>query len=242
MTHILLSFFFMINVVEYVTLILDWRHAEHTDTMLCSWYMFSSHVTLFSTTLTILAMVYFIYNPVESKQVVKVCLVCVLSVVVISVSVSSPTLISSHLDTGDTGACTLTLSSRPVINNTLLLLFNSVVPFWLPIVLLLLPLIRMMRMMNTLEDRDCEVNINFVIITSFIVFYTPSAALTFIRDCLNLGILSRTQHNAWILQVLQSLFLLFTYFFHIFRPLASFLLDPEVDLKRTQYHVPVYKI
>merc|ERR1712107_827816 len=36
MTHILLSFFFMINVVEYVTLILDWRHAEHTDTMLCS--------------------------------------------------------------------------------------------------------------------------------------------------------------------------------------------------------------
>ena len=113
-------------------------------------------------------------------------------------------------------------------------------------------------MMNTLEDRDCEVNINFVIITSFIVFYTPSAALTFIRlnyfmielfvntlvsrDCLNLGILSITQHNAWILQVLQSLFLLFTYFFHIFRPLASFLLDPEVDLKRTQYHVPVYKI
>merc|ERR1712107_699341 len=123
MTHILLSFFFMINVVEYVTLILDWRHAEHTDTMLCSWYMFSSHVTLLSTTLTIL---YFIYYPVESKQVVKVCLVCVLSVVVISVSVSSPTLITSHLDTGDTGACTLTLSSRPVINNTLLLLYNSV--------------------------------------------------------------------------------------------------------------------
>lgn len=47
--------------------------------------------------------------------------------------------------------------------------------------ILSLPLLRMMRMMNSAEDRDSEVNINFVIIVSFIVFYSPLSSLIFIR-------------------------------------------------------------
>ena len=44
-----------------------------------------------------------------------------------------------------------------------------------------LPLVRMMKILNTENDKDGMVSITIVIVTSYIVFYTPHATLIFIR-------------------------------------------------------------
>ena len=54
-------------------------------------------------------------------------------------------------------------------------------PYLLPITAVMLPLVRLMRRMNTAEDREGSVTITVVIVTSYIVFYTPYAALIFVK-------------------------------------------------------------
>ena len=54
-------------------------------------------------------------------------------------------------------------------------------PYLLPITAVMLPLVRLMRRMNTAEDREGGVTITVVIVTSYIVFYTPYAALIFVK-------------------------------------------------------------
>ena len=58
---------------------------------------------------------------------------------------------------------------------------------------------------------------------------------------------SLSSYNMWVLNVLQSFFLLISFFFHIFRPLVYLLLDQELDIQsklcKTQYkQVPVFKV
>ena len=54
-------------------------------------------------------------------------------------------------------------------------------PYLLPITAVMLPLVRLMRRMNTAEDREGSITITVVIVTSYIVFYTPYAALIFVK-------------------------------------------------------------
>ena len=78
------------------------------------------------------------------------------------------------------------------------------------------------------------------------MFYIILHTKCFSRDVLQVGLFPVSEHSMWIVKILQSLFLLITYFFHVFRPLACFLLDPELEIrfKKTHHHhpVPVYKI
>merc|ERR1719378_604875 len=106
-----------------------------------------------------------------------------------------------------------------------------------------MPLVKMVRMMNTVMDKEGRVTI-IVVITSFIVFYTPHASLTFIRNIVNMGLFDVNNHSIWIFNILNSLFLLITFFFHVFRPLASYLLDPllELNIDVPRYEVPELKI
>lgn len=122
MTHILISFFFLINLLEYVTLVMDWS-APDNDNLWCSWYMFSSQTTSILSTLTIIMMLYFIYNPVNAKSLVRASLVSLLSGTVISLSVSTPTLIYSRLD--NQGMCNMIISEDSTLNNSFLIFYNS---------------------------------------------------------------------------------------------------------------------
>ena len=123
MTHILISFFFLINLLEYVTLVMDWSFSPDDDNMMCPWYMFSTHTTNILNTLAILLMLYFVYNPVNCKSVVRASLVSLISGVAISSALSTPTLIYSHLD--DHGNCNMILSQDSNLNNSFLIFYNS---------------------------------------------------------------------------------------------------------------------
>ena len=59
--------------------------------------------------------------------------------------------------------------------------FVTALPYILPMTALSLPMVKMMKILNTEKDKDGMASITIVIVTSYIVFYTPHAALIFIR-------------------------------------------------------------
>ena len=54
-------------------------------------------------------------------------------------------------------------------------------PYLLPLTVLTLPLVKMMRLVNTPGDKEGMATIAMVTVTSFMVFYTPLASLIFIK-------------------------------------------------------------
>ena len=54
-------------------------------------------------------------------------------------------------------------------------------PYLLPLTVLTLPLVRMMRLVNTPRDKEGMATIAMVTTTSLLVFYTPHASLIFIK-------------------------------------------------------------
>ena len=67
------------------------------------------------------------------------------------------------------------------------------------------------------------------------------------RHVLTIINLSTTSYNMWVMNVLQSFFLLISFFFHIFRPMVYLLLDQELEIQnklcRSRYkQVPIYKV
>jgi len=251
--HLLIFFFFLINLIEYLSLVLDWSNSSNSSTSgrsasLCSMFMFLTQFTAILHSSTTLMLVYFIYFPVTrslstTTLILRTSLVLLASLL-LSTLASAPAILFSGLDSRN--VCSLSVSDKTVFNQTFLLFYNSVLPYLLPLTLLSLPLARMLRLMNSPGDKEGMVTITVVTVTSFIVFYTPHASLIFIKDILRLGLFPVSDHSMWIVKILQSLFLLITYFFHVFRPLACFLLDPELEIKfkKTHHHqpVPVYKI
>lgn len=225
---------------------LDWSPAPAPAS--CALYLFTSQFTATLHSATVLLLVWVTYRaPAPSPGsgsgsgvLVQSSVTLLATLLTASALLCSPSLALASLDQ-PSHACNLTFSDQRVLNQSLLLFYNSGLPYLLPITAVMLPLVRLMRRMNTAEDREGSVTITVVIVTSYIVFYTPYAALIFVKDLLGLGLFPVTPHSAWIVKIMQSLFLMITFFFHVFRPLASFLLDPELDLsvKKTHYHVPV---
>ena len=123
MTHVLLSFFFLINLMEYVTLVMDWSFNLDDDNMWCSWYMFSSQTSGLLNILVIICMIYFVYNPINSKSLVRMSLATLVSVTVISLSVSSPSLIYSGPD--DDIKCNMIILQDSMLNNSFFIAYNS---------------------------------------------------------------------------------------------------------------------
>ena len=61
------------------------------------------------------------------------------------------------------------------------LVYRAGFTFWLPVLIILLPLVRMVRMVNTEVDSDLRVSLSLAVAASFIVFYFPLATVTTVR-------------------------------------------------------------
>ena len=130
---------------------------------------------------------------------------------------------------GLAGRLGLDINSQHVITAVYFMLYKSVLPYWLPLALTVLPLVKLMKKINFSDDKYFSQSLNLTIVTSFFVFNLPLAILELTRHAL---ISSQSgQHQAWTIQVLQSLFLLLSYFYHIFRPVACLVLNSSEIVK-----------
>merc|ERR1712117_555536 len=191
--------------------------------------MFITQYTCFVNTALVLLVVYFVYYPTGVSHVMCHSGASVVITMITCSLLSTPSLIFSGVNNNN--ICSISLSDQNIFNHSALLFYNSVLPFWLPITIVSLPMLRMMRLMNPpVRDKEGLVSVSMVVVTSYIVFYTPHAALSFIRNVVDMGFFAVDEHSMWIFKVLHSLFLLISFFFHIFRPLACLLLDTKMDL------------
>merc|ERR1711953_1631502 len=100
----------------------------------------------------------------------------------------------------------LDINSQQVLTAVYFMLYKSVLPYWVPLALTVLPVVKMMKKINFSDDKYFSQSLNLTIVTSFFVINLPLALLELTRHAL---ISSHSgHHQAWTIQVLQSLFLL----------------------------------
>merc|ERR1719317_1315420 len=92
------------------------------------------------------------------------------------------------------------------LNAVFFLIYKSLLTYWLPLLLVLYPLIKLVKMVNTVTDTEYTVTITFAVTISNI----PASSTT-----------------VWIINVFHSLSLQISFFFHIFRPLVCLVIDQE---------------
>lgn len=269
--HVLLFAFFLINLLDYCLLIFEFylgphSHYQFSDAS-CSFYQFALQGNPLLCTGTLLLLVYQAYSVASQQDHFYSFphLILQFSIILLTTTLLCiPSFIFSRVDTfpntisNSTSYCIIDLSSMPgrdiegvgsakPITAIFLLILKSVLPFWLPLALIIIPVLRMAKTDKVVVEKQLTVTIALAVAVSFVVFHLPYSSLVFVRHVMSIVNHSLTTYNIWVLHVLQSFFLLISFFFHIFRPLVCLLLDHELEIQtqlcRHRYRqVPVYKV
>lgn len=269
--HVLLFSFFLINLVDYCLLIFEFYLGPNSNYQFsdasCSFYQFVLQGNPLLCTGTLLLLVYQAYSVASQPNhyysfprlllqfsiiLLTTTLLCIPSIIFSKVETFSDTISNT------TSHCTMDLSSlsgregedlgsEKAITSIFLLTLKSVLPYWLPLALIIIPVLRMAKTDKVVVEKQLTVTIAIAVAVSFVVFHLPYSSVVFVRHLMSIINHSLTTYNIWVLHVFQSFFLLISFFFHIFRPLVCLLLDHELEIQtqlcRHRYrHVPVYKV
>lgn len=264
--HVLLSSFFLINLVDYLLLVFEFYLGPDSNypfsDLACAFYQFAVQGNPLLYIGAILLLVYQTYTSATQTQDTQTHslqhLFCQFLIVIIStVFLCIPSILYSKVHTHSNAShhCVVDLSSsdedQSYVDNALtglfLLIFKAVLPFWLPLAMISVPIIRMIKMDKIVVDKQLDVTMAITVTVSFVVFHLPYFSVVFARHVLTIINLSTTSYNMWVMNVLQSFFLLISFFFHIFRPMVYLLLDQELEIQnklcRSRYkQVPIYKV
>jgi len=263
--HVLLCSFFLINLVDYALLIFEFYHGPdsnyHFSHYACAFYQFIEQGNPLLYIGVILLLVYQTYmtatHPATETRTLTNLFLQFLFVIISSLFLSLPSTLYSKVTTSSNTSshCTLDLSSSDedpsdadnALTAVFLLIFKSVLPYWLPLAMISVPIIRIIRMDKILADKQLDVSMAVTVTLSFVVFHLPYYSAVFTRHLLTIINYSLSSYNMWVLNILQSFFSLISFFFHIFRPLVYILLDQELNMQgklcKTQYkQVPVFKV
>eukprot|EP00092_Neocalanus_flemingeri_P015357 GFUD01016613.1.p1 GENE.GFUD01016613.1~~GFUD01016613.1.p1 ORF type:complete len:333 (-),score=85.70 GFUD01016613.1:181-1179(-) len=258
MTHIFLLLFFIINLVDYSLLIFEFSlgagsQYPYNDES-CSFYqlLLQGNPLLSSGVLLL-----FVYNAYSATFLSQPRLLLLLSLLLlIQLLLSIPTLVYSGLAVYPSGAryCVMDLGGvaawaglpmerQQMATSLYYLMYKPVLTYWLPICLLTAPLVKMGKLVNTTKDDQFNITLTITIIISYGVFHLPHASTAFVRHFLAICSSTLSYRDRWLLDVIQSLFLLISYFSHLFRPLVCLVLDPDIlaSLYRSSYKVIDYK-
>eukprot|EP00092_Neocalanus_flemingeri_P104695 GFUD01134135.1.p1 GENE.GFUD01134135.1~~GFUD01134135.1.p1 ORF type:complete len:336 (-),score=95.44 GFUD01134135.1:211-1218(-) len=243
LTHLILCFFFLINLVDYGLLVFEFslgtsNQYQYSDGS-CSFYQFLLQGSPLLSSGTLLLLVYQAYcssscHP-HSSPFLK------LSILLITMTILSiPSILYSRLAVYPSTAryCVMDLSSlaswagmdtgrQHAVNAIFFLIYKSVLTYWLPLALVIFPILRMVKMVNTMADNQLTINLTFAVTISFLVFNLPLATIVLVRQLITTLSIPVSSTTSWIIHVLHSLFLLISFFFHVFRPLVCLVLDQD---------------
>eukprot|EP00092_Neocalanus_flemingeri_P032638 GFUD01035501.1.p1 GENE.GFUD01035501.1~~GFUD01035501.1.p1 ORF type:complete len:336 (+),score=100.17 GFUD01035501.1:36-1043(+) len=243
LTHLILCFFFFINLVDYGLLMFEFslspsNQYPYSDGS-CSFYQFLLHGIPLLSSGTLVLLVYQAYSssscPPHSSPFLK------LSILLITMTILSiPSILYSRLAVYPSTAryCVMDLSSlsdwagmdtgrQHAVTAIFFLIYKSVLTYWLPLTLVIFPILRMVKMVNTMADNQLTISLTIAVTISFLVFNLPLATIVLVRQLITTLSIPVSSTTTWIIHVLHSLFLLISFFFHIFRPLVCLVLDQD---------------
>ena len=232
--HLLLATFFLINLLEYALLVLDFSlgHDSHYPygEVACAAQQLLKHA---SSLLTASVVVLFSRVTLSDHQRLSppVKLFLSLATLVGLITLLLPSIFFSDVGIyhdNNTSYCVIDLSGVAnrmgldiqIVTALYFVLYKSVLPYWLPLFLTAIPLVKIIKRIKFSDDKYFSHSLYLTIVISYFVFNLP------------LAILELTRHifpdlQSWTLQVLSSLFLLLSFFFHIFRPVACLVLRSD---------------
>jgi len=233
--HLLLAAFFLINLLDYALLVLE-LSVDHDGQypygeVACAAQQLLKHA---SPLLTASAIVLFSEVTLSDHQR-SLWATRILSLLGLTVLLTLllPSIFYSEIQIyeNNTSFCLIDLSgvgnkmgldikTQHIVTALYFILYKSVLPFWLPLFLTAIPLVKMIKRIKFSDDKYFSQSLHLTILISFFVFNLPLAILELTRHI--------SPHlQSWTLQVLNSLFILLTFFFHIFRPVACLVLRSE---------------
>eukprot|EP00092_Neocalanus_flemingeri_P039993 GFUD01043562.1.p1 GENE.GFUD01043562.1~~GFUD01043562.1.p1 ORF type:complete len:340 (+),score=92.88 GFUD01043562.1:52-1071(+) len=247
LTHLILCFFFLINLVDYGLLMFEFslgpsNQYPYSDGS-CSFYQFLLQGNPLLSAGTILLLVYQActsssHTPYSFSLPLLFLLISLLLITMTFLSI--PSIIYSGLAVYPSTAryCVMDLSSLSdwaetdtgrlhAVTAIFFLIYKSVLTYWLPLALVIFPILRMVKMVNTLGDNQLTISLIIAVTISFLVFNLPLATIVLVRQLITTLSIPVSSTTTWIIHVLHSLFLLISFFFHIFRPLVCLVLDQD---------------
>ena len=251
LTHTLLSVFFLINLLDYVLLVLEFSFDQsgqfsYSDS-LCSLYQLLVEASPLLTAATLVFLVYQAWGlgwlaSISSwttvigstLTLITFMLMLMPSVFFSEIAVYPSTATYCVIDlSGLANKMGLDVNTQHIVTALYFILYKSVLAYWLPLLLTAIPLVKTLKNINFSDEKYSSQSLSLTVVISFFVFHLPLATLHLTRYSLG-----QEQGQAWTVQVLHSLFLLLSFFFHIFRPVACLVLssDGRQTVKTGGYH------
>jgi len=224
--YLFLLFCFLINIVEYVLLVIELPgpHYPYSD-LACTLYQLLLHIIpVFSSwVLVLLISSHVLFIPIFTTIIIIIC---------------TPIILYSCLATNPSGDryCVIDLVTvaawvgikQQVVTSIFFIIIKSILSFFVPILFLMTSMAKLKNNVHiTLEDKTNSTLVRTIII-SYGVFYLPYFSAVFIRHLLVIFSYSLNNRDSWLLDIFQSLFHLISYFFHVFRPMVCMVLDMDI--------------
>jgi len=238
--YLFLVFCFLINIVEYVLLVVELSGPYYPYSELsCTVYQLLLHILplLSSWILVIL---------VSSQASLLLPLSTLL------LTISTPIILYSCLAIYPNGDryCVIDLvtmvnwlginmEKQQMITSFFFIIIKPLLSFFIPLILLLISIIKKNKYENCNLDEKTNTTLIRTIIVSYGVFYFPYFSAVLIRHLLVIFSTSPSARDKWLLDIFQSLFHLISYFFHVFRPMVCLVLDTDII---TAFYRSSYKL
>ena len=185
-THTILSVFFFLNLLDYVLLIIEFSSEHpgqfsHSEAW-CSLYQLLLQTAPLLTSVTIVFLIYQAWG-LPSLSRTPALLTLIISTTTILLWLLVPSVLFSEIAVYPSTAryCVVDLSglaSQNVITAVYFMLYKSVLSYWLHVLLIVLPLVKMLKLVNTDADKNLKISLSVAVGVSFIIFNFPLAAVT----------------------------------------------------------------
>merc|ERR1712227_815821 len=214
--HILLISIFLINLLEYCLLGFEFSLGQDnqfpfTDTS-CSIYQFFIQLSpLLSSTFLVIYVISF----QDTRKKISTPLT-ILSTMLLVMLLLIPSLMFSEIAVYPSGAryCVIDMSSlgvmvgmditsQHIITAIYAIIYRAVLAFWLPALIIILPVINMFKMINTEEDKNLSISLSIAIAISYIVFNFPLATVTTVRQAFLIQSAPMAYKEKYLLDVME---------------------------------------
>ena len=196
-THIIISIFFLINLIDYSLLVFEFSLGSENQftypELSCSIFQFLQQLCPLATAATL---VFLILQAAGVRCVVTrySMMISVMVTVTLIMLLLIPSLMYSEVAVYPSMArfCVIDISSvgismgmnitnQHIVTAVYTIIYKSFLSFWLPSLIVLIPVIKMFKRINSVSDKHLNISLSISIAISFIVFNMPLATVSAVR-------------------------------------------------------------